>query len=242
MRDTGANWALRGLLGALWIGNGLEKFGVSWPAWLLGGTGDVPGLLRTMSEESPVPLLPWLIDTFMLPLGSAITYTAGILELALAAALLTGVMLPWASMVGALIQIFFWLGFLTVDWPFQYPILILAHLALAVPALLQDRPWGAWERWEIVLSLALVALWVYDAATGRLISLLPGVFIAASLLPVFRAGRVAGGIGLAAGILFSALALPQERWDSFVWTYYSVIGVHGALLIGSLRRLRLRLR
>lgn len=223
-------WALRALLAAVWIGNGLEKFGLEWPSWLLGGTGDVPGMLRMMAEETPIPPVTWLIHGLMLPLGNWITVPVGILEVIIGVAFGTGMGLRWAGMLGAMIQTFFWAGFLTVDWPFQYPLLILAHLTLAVPAWATDRPWGNSQRWMGLLIACLTMLWAYEGRTGNWPALLATLLLAGGLIPGLRWGQVSAATGLVLGLTLTALAYRAEAWGSFVWAYYAVGAAHFSAL------------
>ncbi len=226
---------LRGFLAALWIANGLEKFGVDWPSWLLGGTGDVPGMLELMSETPIVPVA-WIIRGLMLPLGSALTFPVGILEVGLGLALLAGFGLRWSGSLGALIQGFFWAGFLTSDWPFQYPLLILGHLALAMPAWLEDRPWGAPHRWLELLLGVLGIMWLYEGFVRGWMGLAAAALLAAAAVPGLRWGRALAGAGLALGLALTALAFQTEAWGNFVWAYYTVAAIHLAALAGRMAK------
>lgn len=222
---------LRLFLGALWLGNGLEKFGVVWPDWIHGGTGDVLGMLKMMAEDSPIPPVQWLIEGLMLPLGKGLTIPVGILEIVLAVALATGLRLEWSGLLGALIQSFFWAGFMTVDWPFQYPVLILAHLALSLPFLLKDRPLGSPAFWIRSFMVCLALLWIYEGLKGNLSSLLPAALCAASLVSGVRWAWIAGIAGMFMGLVMTGLAFSRESWGTFVWAYYAVAAVQVATLV-----------
>jgi len=222
------------LLAAIWMGNGLEKFGMNWPAWLQGGTGDVPGMLAMMAEDTPVRPVAWLITHLMLPFGGHLTLPVGLLEVTVGLALLIGLGIRWAGLLGALIQSFFWLGFLTTDWPFQYPLLILAHLALAVPLWLSDRPWGSANRWLWVLTATLAAMWAYEGQTGDWRSFAAAALLLAGLVPRATWRRPILVVGAAAGIALTVGADRSEQWGSFVWAYYTVFSTHLAVLVGQL--------
>lgn len=222
-------WVLRGFLGVLWIGNGLEKFGVNWPAWFRGGTGDVPGMLDLMADT---PILPvrWVIQGLMLPLGHTLTIPVGVIEIGVGLALLIGIGLRWSGMLGALIQAFFWAGFITMDWPFQYPLLIMAHLALAIPAWLEDKPWGAPERWEQLMVGLLGLMWLYEGFSHNWVGLIAAVALAVSRIPGQRWTRIVSAVGLLMGLGLTAMAFRSESWGNFVWAYYTVLAVQGAVL------------
>lgn len=211
-------WILvvRAILAAMWLVHGLEKFGVRWNPWLNGGTHSVAGMLGMMADETPVPMLDALIDRLLLPLGGLLQYPVGILEVALGLAIASGYLLRWAAPVGALMQVFFWLGFLTFDWPYQYPLVIAAHMALTGHAWL----------WRSDLGLSLLRavcgiVWI-ASSTPLLVAL--GVLILGGL-----GSRV---LSLAA-LPLAVTAMRAESWGYWPWSYYLVACLHIAVLLGN---------
>lgn len=222
---------IRMLVGSVWICNGLEKFGLRWPKWLHGGTGNVPDMLALMRDDTPMPLVSWIIEKLMLPLGNALNIPVGILEILLGVAILTGVLIGWAAALGALIQLFFWAGFITVDWPFQYPLLVVAHLSLAVPVWAKGSPWATKERWFQVLTACLVVMWLYEGRTLQWLPLLTGLMQGVGLLVKGSSAGTIGRVGFVVGAVLAVLAFRVESWGAFVWAYYTVIGIHLALAV-----------
>lgn len=219
--DPRKRWSapLRALLALIWITHGLEKFGVKWPAFLAGGTHSVDGMLRLMMEETPISLLASLISHVFLPVSRLLQYPVGALEITIGLALATGVLLPWFATIGLSMQAFFWLGFLTLEWPFQYPLLMLAHLFLLVRT---EDP-----RWMVAWRAALGFMWLYQSGGHALPFLALG-------------GLLLLGIGTrAVSVIALALVVPAfqtEAWGSWPWTYYTVAILHLLLLVGAHRQ------
>lgn len=212
-------------LAAMWLAHGLEKFGVKWPAWLAGGTQSVSGMLQLMAEETPFRVVRALIQRVMLPGAGLLQYPVGALEIGLGLALLLGVFLPYAALLGAAMQTFFWLGFFTLDWPMQYPLIIVAHLALAVPLLpvLAIRE----EAWFQVLRVPLAAVWLYQGwHDSRAYLVLGGLLLAGlgtRLLALLSLGLVV--------VMFQ-----RESWGAWPWSYYLVAASLAALVVGQADR------
>jgi uncharacterized membrane protein YphA (DoxX/SURF4 family) len=204
---------LRIALAAMWVAHGLEKFGVKWPPALAGGTQSVPDMLGLIVDETPIAVLRILISKGMLPIAHLMQYPLGILEIAIGVALAAGLWLRWTALLGAAIQVFLWIGFITLDWPFQYPLVILSHLAL------MDLHKA---RWIPILRTVLGVVWLY-VSKGDPIMIAMGLLLLA---------------GVGARILFPVAlvlcigAFRGEAWSSWPWAYYMVIAVHVAVLLG----------
>lgn len=218
-----ARWTgvLRAGLAAMWLVHGLEKFGVRWPSFLHGGTHSVAGMLETMLDFSPFPWLRAVVSGGMLPLADWLQYPVGVLEILLGLALATGLGMTWAAVVGAGMQIFFWLGFFANDWPFQYPVVILAHLTLAAPSILRRVETG--DGWLFLVRLALGGLWVYEGAVRNPWLLVLG-------LPLLL-GVGSRFVSLVA-VYLVARAWQVELWGDWPWSYSLVAICHLVLIWG----------
>lgn len=221
---------VRVALGLLWLAHGLEKFGVDWPNPIAGGTGSVAGMLEMLAGDTPFTPVRWWIERAMLPAADLIQYPVGVVEVGLGLALLAGRGLFLASLIGGVVQVFFWLGFFTTDWPMQYPIIVAMHGCLGLYAL--DRSglsrrvrWGREgerkaetgpNRWMWILRLVLGALWLYEFERAGWPSAAVGL-----LLMVGAFGRLAA----LAGLGLTALAWPGS-WGSWPWSYYMVAAAH----------------
>lgn len=229
---------LRWFLGALWLVHGLEKLGVRWPGWLHGGTGDVAAMLEEMAGSTALGGFAALLEGVFLPAAGALQWLFLVLELACAAALMTGArgapgrrLYPWALAGGAALQAGLWLGFMGTDWPFQYPVLILAHLALLAVHVRPERAGAALG----ALAAVLAALWLTEGLSGRLTWLLaaPLAALALAAAPTFpgRLAALAGALAAAGGTAAVLIwAMPREAWGAWVWAYYAVAAAHLALL------------
>ena len=213
-------WPLRAALAAMWLVHGLEKFGLKWPPLLAGGTHSVRGMLGLMAEETPIAPLQWLIDTLMLPVARLLQYPVGVLEICLAAAIASGLLLRWATLVGALMQTLFWLGFLSLDWPMQYPLVIALHLGLGL-GLWFPRPGR--EAGLLVVRLALAGVWLLASGGSEPFRL------AIALLTL--AGLGSRLLSLPA-LALALAALSSQPWGDWPWTYYLTAAAHLALLLG----------
>lgn len=210
-------WTLPVRLGlaSMWVIHGLEKFGLKWPALLGGGTHSVRDMLDLMAEVTPFAPVRALIAGALLPLADLAQYPVGILEIALGLAILAGLGLRWAVPMGAAIQTLFWLGFFGLDWPFQYPLIILAHIAI------MDR--GPTEACLPMLRLMLGTIWLYQSGGDN-----PWLLTFGGLV---LAGLGARALSLAALPLIW-VAQTVEGWGTWPWTYYMAALIHMALLLG----------
>lgn len=134
---------LRAALAAMWLVHGLEKFGIKWPVWLGGGTHSVPDMLDLMAEVTPLPLVAFVIDRLMVPLAPLFQYPVGVLEIALSLAMASGVWLIPAALLGLSMQTLFFFGFVTLEWPYQYLLVMAAHLILVLAARTGDSAFAA---------------------------------------------------------------------------------------------------
>jgi uncharacterized membrane protein YphA (DoxX/SURF4 family) len=217
-------------LAAMWLVHGLEKFGAKWPTWLGGGTHSVASMLKLMAEETPFGFLQGLIQHLMLPWAVIMQYPIGLLEIGIAVMLALGVLLPYAALLGAVMQTFFWLGFFTLDWPLQYPVIIVAHSVLAAPRWLQflRLPLTAEDRWLQILRLPLAAVWLYQGLQDGPALLRLGCLLLGGLLLGGLGTRLLGIPSLALVVLM----FQRENWGAWPWSYYMVATSHAALSIG----------
>lgn len=213
---------LRVVLAALWIAGGLEKFGVRWPAWLAGRTASVTGVLEAMVDQAPFPWFGRWVETVLLPAGDVLAVPVGLFEVALGLALATGFWLGWAALLGAVLEALPWVGMLLAGWPLQYPLLVLAHLALAMPLLRghSEQP-GVWLA---TLRLVVGAIWAYKGGVVGIWYFPLGLLIMLGL----------GSRWLAlAGLVLMWGPLRTEVWGLLPWTYYVAAAAHLALVLAA---------
>lgn len=211
---------VRIILSAMWLLHGLEKFGVRWPAPLAGGTHSVSGMLGLMVDTTPIGPVKWLAETLFLPLANLLQYPVGLLEIALGVAFATGVALRWAALCGTGLQLFFWLGFLGLDWPWQYPLVIAGHLLVALAGMGAAAPQA--DRWATLLRLTLGAMWLVESGVAHPWNLLLGALLLAG---------VATRISFIAALALVAPAYMEQSWGSWVWSYYWVVAAHVTLIL-----------
>lgn len=205
----------------MWLVHGLEKFRMKWPAWLAGGTHSVRGMLQLMAAETPVGFLRELIQRIMLPGAAVMQYPVGLLEIGLGLGLALGVFLPQAALLGAAMQTFFWLGFFTLDWPLQYPVIIMAHLTLAAPRLWPTMASGA--NWHQFLRLPVAAVWLFQGLPDS-----PAYLLLGGLWLTGLGTRLLGLLSLVPVVLM----FQRESWGAWPWSYYLVATSQVALIIG----------